>query len=449
MMLPVTPTIRDTAWDAVIFESTSLGVVTLRPRTRFPRLREQWRFLRDSPAVKIVFPQDDASHGAMLDYLFSWLEVDAVFTVRPEKKDFIYPLTAKKADFVSTVAGYIDDASLEHCRNFAKPLEQRQWVVGQRVTMYPAWGGRFSRRKGLAAIKVMEECRKRGIPENISTDPNDVFLGDDWFRFLGDCRFVVGAEGGHGLWDPYGEIQDEVNDYVARHPHASFDEIEDACFYGCDGLHTFPGFAPRILEAAVLGCGQILVEGDYRGFIRPGEHYIPLKADFSNMDAVFAGIANDDLVSSMIAATRRDLVDSPSFRYSSLVERVMSYIENRRLGGEKPLLSSDLGLEQVQRRHEADLVAALVAQEYTVGIERDVLVSRVASELAGQTVDAISNGSRSEPPGRDDWERVVDEYVATFIDPPPPAPTAIASEPDQSLDAITVEISDPSAATDV
>jgi hypothetical protein len=327
---PLTPTIRSTDWDAVIFESTSLGAVTIRPRERFQRIRESWDFLRRSPAVKVVFPQDDASHGALLDYWFHWMGVDVVFTVRPEKKDLIYPLTTRRAAFVSTVSGFIDDASADRLAAMGKPFAERRFTFGQRVTMYPAWGGRFARRKGLAAAAIKQECDRRGIASNISTDPKDVLLGDDWFRFLGDCRFVVGAESGHGLWDPYGAIQDAVNDYVKRYPEASFEEIEDACFYGLDDVEVFPGFAPRILEAALVGCGQVLIEGHYRGFVEPHKHYIPLREDFSNLDEVFSAIENTERVRSMIAATQRDLVASPKTRFSGLVADVMDFVDRCR-----------------------------------------------------------------------------------------------------------------------
>jgi hypothetical protein len=128
-MLPVTDALRTTPWDAVIFESTSLGIVTLRPRSRFQHLREQWRFLRDIPAVKLAFPQDDATHSAHLDYFCSNLGVDAVFSVRPERKEQLYPLTSERAEFVSTVAGYIDDMSLDELSGLALGDRAARYVL--------------------------------------------------------------------------------------------------------------------------------------------------------------------------------------------------------------------------------------------------------------------------------------------------------------------------------
>ena len=392
IMLPVTPTMIATHWDAIIFDSTALGIVSIRPRYRFHRIIERWRFARESAAVKIVFPQDDASHGALLDYWFNWMQVDAVFTVRPEKKEFIYPFTTKRADFISTVSGFIEDDTISAMTALAKPFADRQWTVGQRATMYPAWGGRFAQRKGLAAVHMKEACAARRVLANISTEDRDVLLGDDWYRFLGDCRFVVGAEGGHGMWDAYGVIQDAVNDYAGRHPNAPFEEIEENCFDGLDGMQLFPGFAPRVLEAALLGCGQVLMEGEYRGFVRPHVHYIPLKIDFSNMDDVFSAMANIDEVQAMIAATRRDLVESTAFRYSNLVATVMEYISARLAKKAAPVKVTtglpDPSLRDLERLHLRELYAAMVVQ----GIDEEKLYEPYLSqwvrrELRPQVID--------------------------------------------------------------
>ncbi len=390
-MLPVTDAIRTTDWDAVIFDSTSLGTVTLRPRYRFPRLCEGWAFLRDHTAHKIAMPQDDASHGALLDQFFNWLKIDTVLTVRPEFAELIYPRTKKHAAFISTCSGYVDDLSLERMQRFSKRFGARRYVVGQRSTMYPIWGGRFSRRKGLVAKEMALECARRGVTANISTDPKDTFNGDAWFEFLGDTQFVVGAEGGHSLWDPYGTIQDDVNDYLARFPNASFDEVEYFCFDGLDQNHIFAGFAPRALEAAVMGCGQVLVEGGYRGFIDKWRHYIPLKPDFSNFDEVFQAMSNQELVFDMIEATRRDLVESPKFRYSNFVSRVMGIIgqsPKARVGrGKKTDWSKTLA------QHSVELVSMTTLQGMHVEkLAGEALMEWVIKTTTGQLLSAAELG---------------------------------------------------------
>jgi len=393
IMLPVTPEIRDTDWDAIIFDSTACGIVTLRPRERFARIRDEWRFLRGSRAVKFVFPQDDASHGAIMDLWFNWMEVDALYTVRPEKVELIYPITKQRAEIIPTLAGFLDDTMIENAARFRKPFADREWVVGQRVTQYPAWGGRFARRKGEAALRMKDECERRGVKCNISTDPKDVLLGDSWTRFLGDTQFVIGSEGGHGLWDPYGTIQDSVNAYLSAHPNATFEETEEACFLGLDGANCFPGFAPRILEAALAGCGQVLVKGQYRGLLRENVHYISLREDFGNFDEVFAAMQDTRRVACMIEATQRAIVDNSRFRYRTFVADVFSNISQIRKSKRANLparkLSSAAGRwMDFQLMHFNSLRAALAV----FGVERErlqepYLTAWIERELGGQVTD--------------------------------------------------------------
>ncbi len=321
---PVTDELKQTQWDAVIFTSTALGIVTIQPHERFKRIAEDWAFLRGHGARKIVIPQDDADHGQYLDEFFQAIGADYVFTVRPEHRELIYPKTSKTAKFESTFSGFLDTRTVEEASSWAKPFADREITIGQRVTLYGAHGGRLARLKGEAALAVKAAAISRGIDEDISVDPNNVLNGTKWYAFLGNCKFVIGAEGGLGIWDPRGEVQAAVRAYQDRHPSAGFEEIERACFPGLDGNPDFPGFSPRILEAAMLGCCQILVRGGYRDVLQPDVHYIPLERDFSNMNSVFAKMRDSDYVESLIANCRRDLIESDRFRYSTNVSRVLS-----------------------------------------------------------------------------------------------------------------------------
>lgn len=374
---PVNDALKSFPWDAVIFTSTALGIVTYRPRELFEERLSDWSFLADHTAVKIVFPQDDADHGALLDRFFEAIRADYVFTVRPEFADLIYPKTLKFAKFESTFAGYLNDEDIERIPLFAREFHSREVTIGQRVTLYPPVGGRLARLKGEAALAMKAAAIDRKISEDISVDPRNVFLGDDWYRFLGNCKFVIGAEGGLGVWDPEGKINDAVRHYTEQHPSASFEQIEEACFKGLDGNPEFPGFSPRILEAALLGCCQILVEGSYRGVLKPFEHYIPLKRDFSNFREVFAHMKDDDLVERLIRNCSRDLVETDRFRYRTLVGRVISAIAQHDVVRSESAFS-ELSFE------ERFPIRELTRQAWSVGFTWPGISDHVVSKIAAQ-----------------------------------------------------------------
>lgn len=320
----------------------------------------------------------------MLDRFFEAIGANFVFTVRPEFADLIYPRTRKIATFENTFAGFLNDEDIARVPIFAKDFDSRDVTLGQRVTLYPAVGGKLARLKGEAALAMKAAAIERGVTEDISVDPQNIFLGDAWYKFLGNCKFVIGAEGGLGVWDPDGSINDAVRAYTERNPEASFEEIEAACFPGLDGNPEFPGFSPRILEAALLGCCQILVEGHYRGILKPFEHYIPLKRDFSNFREVFVLMRDRALVDRLISNSFRDLVESDRFRYATLVNRVIGIIEQS---------SSERG--ELKFNHlpfeERFPIAELTATALKQGFGWPRIAERVADQIAAQQLPEVSD----------------------------------------------------------
>ena len=54
----------------------------------------------------------------------------------------------------------------------------------------------------------------------------------------------MGTKGAASPHESYGLIHTNVQAYLARHPEASFDEIELKCFKGKDMKHEFTAISP-------------------------------------------------------------------------------------------------------------------------------------------------------------------------------------------------------------
>jgi hypothetical protein len=154
--------------------------------------------------------------------------------------------------------------------------------------------------------------------------PADTLLGDDWYRFLLRCRFTIGVEGGASILDRDGRIRDCVTRYRSEHAEASFEEIEQSCFPGLDGTFDLRAISPRHLEACATRTPQILIEGAYNGILQPGTHYLPLRADFSNIAEVIEGMARRDEAAEMADRAYRDLVATGRYSYESFVATLLS-----------------------------------------------------------------------------------------------------------------------------
>ena len=110
--------------------------------------------------------------------------------------------------------------------------------------------------------------------------------------------------------------------YLAEHPDASFEEVEANCFPGADGGLRYFAISPRHLEACATRTAQVLIEGSYNGILRPGEHYIELRRDFSNLDEVLDLIESDAERARLTEAAYRDVVASGAYTYERLVREV-------------------------------------------------------------------------------------------------------------------------------
>lgn len=324
---PVTPSLRKMDFHVVILDASALGVCRYRPRELYYELKENWDFVAELDAVKIAFPQDDYHQSNVLDELFDDWNVDIVYSVLPKHMAMFYPRTGLRAQLKGVLTGYVDDNSIDVIPSISKSFGNRQFDVGQRVSMYSPLGGRYAQIKGLLAEKFKDLATAEGFSCNISHAGADSIRGDNWMRFLGDCRFVLGGEGGVSVWDPDGLIFDKVMKIISEHPTASFEEIEEECFPGEDGRFVFTAVSPRLFEAAMVGSCQILTEGEYLNLLKPFEHYIPVKQDLSDLESAVKEMGNWEGAQKMISATYESLVNNPLLRYSGLVSEVMKDVD--------------------------------------------------------------------------------------------------------------------------
>ena len=323
---PVGDALKDIRFHAVLFETTALGMRWRRPRDRFLEVKDRLSFIADWDAVKIAFPQDDYDHSEVLDDWLADYRFDVVYSVLSDHRAVLYPRMSAAGTIVPALTGYVNDSDIGAIGAFAKPFDARRVDIGYRAKFLPAYFGGFGQIKGLLAERMQRAVRGRDLAVDISTDPKDVFLGDAWLRFLGDCRFCLGSEGGSSLLDPRGEFMDRVRDFEAHRPGAGFAEIEAACFPGEDRKFMFSAVSPRLFEAAIARCGQILIEAPYLDALEPWVHYLPVDERCERAPEVLDRMRDQAAMERMIDACYETLIESDRFRYSTHVREVMARI---------------------------------------------------------------------------------------------------------------------------
>jgi hypothetical protein len=291
----------------------------------WPYIKNRYRNIARQSSKVVAIAQDDFWANKLLDnWCMDW-DVDRILTPITNDLDVLYPRSIKHKEFRTALTGYVKSGPVPE----TKQLRDRPIDLGQRVREMPPHLGRLAQAKARQAVSMADAARDAGFVVDVSTRVEDSFIGTAWFDFLSSCKFTVGMKGGASLHDPYGLIHTKVQSYVARHPQATFDEIERACFKGKDMKHEFTAISPRLFEAAMAGACQILQREDYLGVLEPWRDYIPLERGLSNMDEVLDAMRDLDRCQEIVTNAKQALINSKMFDYSNLVESAsIDFLEN-------------------------------------------------------------------------------------------------------------------------
>jgi hypothetical protein len=319
-------------FDAVLLHYTLLA---LRWH-QFAWLRRELAWLADVPWFKIAVPQDEYDHHAVLDEWLDELGVQCIFTCFDgRQRAVLYPKMHAKAAFVQCLTGYIDDAMANRCEALIRPLDQRPLDVVYRGSRLPYWYGAFGQVKHLISLHAQRAAQQLGLRHDISTRPEDVLLGDDWFRFLASGRATIGCESGVSAVDPRGEVRRQANALLRDKPDLSFAEFSERLPRGWDG-YSWRALGPRHLEAVMTRTAQVLVEGEYSGVLVPYRHYIPVKADFSNLSEALEQVRDTRRLSQLTACAYEEVFLSRRYHASALAELLDQALDQAQARGQLP-----------------------------------------------------------------------------------------------------------------
>jgi hypothetical protein len=305
--------------DAIVLHTTLLA---LRGAGWWPDMLRPLAWVRDHPAIKIALPQDEYDHAELLDeWLRKW-RVAVVFSNFGERyRKLLYPTLHDRARFEHAFTGYIDPATADGLADRLPPLAERELDIVYRASRLPFWFGRHGQLKHKIAEVVRGPAQLRGLRCDISTNPADTITSDAWFHFLMRGKVILGAESGSSVLDRRGEIRAAIQALLARVPQMSFAEVSRQLPAGWDD-HQFFALGPRHFEAVFTKTVQVLVEGEYDGVFVPNRHYVPLKADFSNLDEVLDRVRDTRELQRIADCAYEEIYLSGRYSYAELCRQI-------------------------------------------------------------------------------------------------------------------------------
>ncbi len=213
------------------------------------------------------------------------IRVDCVYTCfEPEWFEATYGTYTRVPKLVSHVPAYVSPDMVEAADRLHEPDAERSIDVGYRTRPTPPYFGRGGMEKVEIGERFAERAAGSGLALDISAREEDRLYGEDWYRFIADCR---------------GHARDRVRRLVqrprGRGPRAStcelskggrdvtIEDLERGSLGKWDWKVPLRTTSSRHFEAAAMRVCQIMYEGEYSGVLKPMVHYIPLRKDFSEL----------------------------------------------------------------------------------------------------------------------------------------------------------------------
>jgi hypothetical protein len=308
----------------------------------FRDLLERAAPLRRVGEPRVAIAQDEFLRSDLLCEFIEDFGIDHVFTAaQPSEWPKIYAdVDRSRVGFTTVLTGYLEPRSVERMARIAASVPRREIDLCYRAWHAAPWLGRHGQLKTRVAEAVREAAPRRGLRVDISTRDEDTLYSEGWYRLLASSRFTIGVEGGASLLDRDGSIKAATERYLAEHPGATFEQVRAACFPGRDGELSLFAISPRHLEACATRTCQVLVEGEYNGVLRAGEHYIPLRPDLGNLDEVLDSLADEGNRQRIAEAAYRDVVASGRYDYAHFVGQVEAALPSKVPPGAGPARAS-------------------------------------------------------------------------------------------------------------
>jgi len=316
-------------YDGVILHYTFLA--TRWSRDFYRKWRKTIQNLKRISGYKIAIPQDEYAESEALCELFKDYDVRTVFTCfSPEDYEKVYPKEKVNLEHIETVfPGYIDEEAAEEVMKFCADDKKRSIDLGYRARKLPYWLGRQGQIKHEIGQVFKERTMESELVVDICTGEKSVFFGNDWYKFLANCKTVIGCEGGASLLDSTGEIRSKVEHYTREHPDATFEEVERTCFSEKDNNIKLFTLSPRHFECAITQTCQVLMEGEYSGIFSPGVHYIEVNKDYSNIDSVIEKMHDSEYCYKIAENAFQDIVQSGKHTYRVFANNIIAHIKNK------------------------------------------------------------------------------------------------------------------------
>lgn len=323
--MPFPKFVAEFPFDLVVLNSTFLGARTAE--RRLARFQEIYGPTVRSATFRVALPQDDYDSSALLDeWMVDW-EIDRLYCVIPDRWKEIYPSYSESGTIVPGFTGYITNDWIQHWRD-PKPRLQRRWDVTYRTHDLSAHRCDLRHLKFAISDRFLDAVGPgSGLQMDISSRAADHIAGPRWHDFIEESRFCLATPSGSSFLDPRGEARRCVAKLVAENASTTLADVRATCFPPDIPERPFSAISPRHIEAGLALTVQIATLGDYSGLMHPGEDYVALEEDCSNIQEVLDVIRDEEHCNGLAHNFRDRLLSEPRLQRTAIVDEIVTAAE--------------------------------------------------------------------------------------------------------------------------
>ena len=281
----------------------------------------------DKSSYKIAFFQDEYQYWPQRTAFINTYELNCIYTLfEPRFFDATYWKFTQVPKLLYNLTGYISDGMVDLGKQFVQNDDERKIDVGYRARKLPFYLGRGAQEKCFIGEEFKKRAQFLDLNIDVETDESKRIYGNAWYRFLANCKAVLGVEAGTSVVDIDDFLRPQYAKMCKGPPEisfpddCSFETFHDAFLKPYENKIYYRTISPRHFEAAAFRVCQILFEGEYSGILKPMEHYIPLKKDFTNFDAVIKMFLDTHLRKQIVENAYRDLIASGKYSFKVFIE---------------------------------------------------------------------------------------------------------------------------------
>ncbi len=275
---------------------------------------------RNPAAYKVAFFQDEYRFCRERFDFINQYQIESVYTLlEAEHFQDVYGKHTSAKKITSHLTGYVSDDLIDLARRLNVSDANRTIDIGYRGRPLPAYLGKGALEKTGIAEKFRESAAGLNLKLDIETSEDKRIYGEDWYKFLANCRGCLGVEAGVSIFDVEDKVR-EARDLLSDDASTdAFEEYEQVLQAWEDRIY-YRTISPRHFETAAFRVCQILYEGRYSGVMKPMVHYIPLKKDFSNFEDCIRSFQDKSVRDEITGNAYQDLIASGRYSYGKFIK---------------------------------------------------------------------------------------------------------------------------------